>query len=220
MDSMLDGLRRIPYFFDVSEETLKSLASRASHKTFPKNAIVINEGDDAGPLYVILSGKVRVFLSSEAGKVITLSIQEAGSYFGELSLLDDSPRSASVMTLEKTVCGLIAKSEFKKWLSEHPDLAFCIIKGLTRRIRILTESVRGFALFDVYGRLSRLLSELAVDTDGKPTIPDRPSHQEIANRIGSSREMVSKIMKDLVNGGYLTVAGKTLVINRKLPASW
>ena len=220
MDNMLDGLRRIPYFLDVSEDTLRSLASRASHKTFPKNAIIINEGDEAGPLYVILSGKVRVFLSSEAGKVITLSIQEAGSYFGELSLLDDSPRSASVMTLEKTVCGLIAKAEFKKWLSEHPDLTWCIIKGLTRRIRILTESVRGFALFDVYGRLSRLLSDLAVDTGGKPTVLDRPSHQEMANRIGSSREMVSKIMKDLVNGGYLSIAGKTLVINRKLPPSW
>jgi len=220
VDNMLDGLRRIPYFLDVSEDTLRSLASRASHKTFPKNAIIINEGDEAGPLYVILSGKVRVFLSSEAGKVITLSIQEAGSYFGELSLLDDSPRSASVMTLEKTVCGLIAKAEFKKWLSEHPDLTWCIIKGLTRRIRILTESVRGFALFDVYGRLSRLLSDLAVDTGGKPTVLDRPSHQEMANRIGSSREMVSKIMKDLVNGGYLSIAGKTLVINRKLPPSW
>jgi CRP/FNR family cyclic AMP-dependent transcriptional regulator len=220
VDNLLDGLRRIPYFLDVSEETLKSLASRATHKTFPKNAIIINEGDDAGPLYVILSGKVRVFLSSEAGKVITLSIQEAGSYFGELSLLDDSPRSASVMTLEKTVCGLVAKAEFRKWLSENPDLTWRIITGLTRRIRILTESVRGFALFDVYGRLSRLLSELAIDADGKPTILDRPSHQEMANRIGSSREMVSKIMKDWVNGGYLTVAGKTLVINRKLPASW
>ncbi|HUL14090.1 MAG TPA: Crp/Fnr family transcriptional regulator [Methylococcaceae bacterium] len=220
MDNLLEGLMRIPYFSEISRESVNALASHASHKTFPKNAIIINEGDEAGPLYVILSGKVRVFLGDDAGKVITLSIQESGSYFGELSLLDDTPRSASVMTLEKTVCGLIAKAEFRKWLADHPDAALGIIKGLTRRIRMLTESVRGFALFDVYGRLNRLLSDLAVDVEGKPTILERPSHQEMANRIGASREMVSRIMKDLVNGGYLRVEGKSLIINRKLPASW
>lgn len=220
MENLLEGLTRIPYFSDISQDTLKSLASHASHRTYAKNAIIVNEGDDAGPLFVILSGKVRVFLSNESGKVITLSIQESGSYFGELSLLDDAPRSASVMTLEKTVCGLIAKSEFKKWLSDHPDASSGIITGLTRRIRTLTESVRGFALFDVYGRLNRLLSELAEDTPGRPTILERPSHQEMANRIGASREMVSKIMKDLVSGGYLTVDGKTIIINRRLPAEW
>lgn len=217
---MLAGLRKVPYFSEVSEETLKALASKAHVRTFPKNAVVITEGDLAGPLYVVLSGKARVFLANEAGKEITLSIQAPGSYFGELSLLDEEPRSTSVMTVEKTVCGLIAKDDFKAWLAAHPDAATSIIKGLTRRVRALTESTRSLALFDVYGRLSRLLCELAADVDGRTTIVERPSHQDIASRIGSSREMVSKIMKDLVNGGYVSVVGKSLLINRKLPAFW
>lgn len=220
MEEMLAGLKQIPYFSDVSDETLKALASKAYVRTFPKNAVVITEGDQAGPVYVILTGKARVFLGSAAGKEITLSIQTRGSYFGELSLLDDEPRSTSVMTLEKTVCGLIGKDDFKAWLSAHPDAATSVIKGLTRRVRSLTESARSLALFDVYGRLSRLLCDLAEDVEGRPTITERPSHQEIASRIGSSREMVSKIMKDLVNGGYVSVVGKSLLINRKLPAFW
>jgi CRP/FNR family cyclic AMP-dependent transcriptional regulator len=220
LEDIISGLKQVPYFCDVSEETLQALASKAHVRTFPKNAVVITEGDQAGPLYVILSGKARVFLSNAAGKEITLSIQTPGSYFGELSLLDDDPRSTSVMTLEKTVCGLIAKDDFKSWLAARPDAAASVIKGLTRRVRALTESTRSLALFDVYGRLSRLLYELAEDVDGCPTVVERPSHQDIASRIGSSREMVSKIMKDLVSGGYVMNAGKALLIKRKLPAFW
>lgn len=214
------GLTRIPYFSEISPDVLAALGANATSRTYQKNAIIINEGDEAGPLFIILSGKVRVFLSTAQGKELTLGIQGEGSYFGELSLLDDSPRSASVITLEKTVCALIAKADLKRWLQSHPDGAMSMIKGLTQRIRILTESARGLALFDVYGRLSRLLQDLAQDVDGTPTIAPRPGHQEIANQIGSSREMVSKIMKDLANGGYITVDGKTLTINRKLPSSW
>lgn len=220
METVLAGLQQIPYFADISPEVLIRLAEKAAQRTYPKHAVILNEGDEAGPLFVILSGKVRVFLSDAAGKEVTLSVQEKGSYFGELSLLDDEPRSASVMTLEKTVCGLVAKTEFRKWLAEHPDVSGSLIKGLTRRIRILTESVRGLALCDVYGRLSRLLYDLADAGTELPTILDRPSHQELANRIGSSREMVSKIMKDLVNGGYVSHEGRSLTIRRKLPAFW
>lgn len=220
METVLAGLMQVPYFADIAPAVLTELAERATLRTYSKHAIIVNEGDEAGPLFVILSGKVRVFLSDASGKEVTLSVQEKDSYFGELSLLDDEPRSASVMTLEKTTCGLIAKAEFRKWLAEHPDATACLIKGLTRRVRILTESVRGLALCDVYGRLCRLLQELADPAAEPPTVRDRPSHQELANRIGSSREMVSKIMKDLVNGGYLSLEGRSLMIRRKLPAFW
>ncbi len=220
MENVLTGLLRIPFFSEVAPATLVALAAKAAQRTYPKHAVIINEGDEAGPLFVILSGRVRVFLGDTSGKELTLSVQEHGSYFGELSLLDDEPRSASVMTLEKTVCGVIAKPEFRKWVTEHPDVAHSLIKGLTRRVRILTESVRGLALCDVYGRLSRLLYELVDPGSVPPRLPDRPSHQELANRIGSSREMVSKIMKDLVNGGYVAIQGRSLTIQRKLPAFW
>jgi CRP/FNR family cyclic AMP-dependent transcriptional regulator len=211
---------QIPYFVDVPEDALRSLATKAHPRSFPKNAVAITEGDEAGPLYVILSGKARIFLSSAMGKEVTLSVQERGSYFGELSLLDDEPRSTSVMTLEKTVCGLIAKDDFKAWLAMHPDALTSVIRGLTRRVRLLTESTRSLALFDVYGRLSRLLIGMAEPREEGLTIAERPSHHEIACRIGSSREMVSKIMKDLTNGGYISNDGKSLRLNRKLPAFW
>lgn len=220
MENVLTALSQIPIFSDVAPEVLNALAEKAIHRTYPKHTVIISEGDEAGPLFIILSGRVRVFLGDSLGKEVTLSVQEQGSYFGELSLLDDEARSASVMTVDKTVCGVIAKAEFRKWLSEYPDVAHSLLRGLTRRIRILTESVRGLALCDVYGRLSRLLYSLAEAGTEPPIIRDRPSHQELANRIGSSREMVSKIMKDLVNGGYLSVEGRSLTIRRKLPAFW
>jgi CRP/FNR family cyclic AMP-dependent transcriptional regulator len=217
----LAGLKNIPFFTDIPDDVLAALASSAVRRTFPKNAVIITEGDESGPLFIILSGKVRVYLSNEDGKMVTLSDQREGSYFGELSLLDDQPRSASVMTVEPTVCALIPKQAFHAWLKEHPDdAALGLMRGLTRRIRVLTENVRGLALSDVYGRLVRILTGLAeADGDGL-AIKDKISHQELANMVGSSREMVSKLMKDLSSGGFISTEGRRIRILKKLPASW
>ncbi|MBS1214468.1 MAG: cyclic nucleotide-binding protein [Proteobacteria bacterium] len=217
----LAGLKNIPFFAEVPDAVLSALAGCAIRKTFPKNAVIITEGDEAGPLFIILSGKVRVYLSNEDGKVVTLSEQREGSYFGELSLLDDQPRSASIMTVEPTVCALIPKQAFHTWLREHPDdAALGLMRGLTRRIRVLTENVRGLALSDVYGRLARTLTDLAENDGEVLAIKDKLSHQELANMVGSSREMVSKLMKDLSSGGFISTEGRRIRILKKLPASW
>jgi CRP/FNR family cyclic AMP-dependent transcriptional regulator len=219
-DQVLAGLKNIPYFSEVPNEDLEKLARSAVKKSYPKNAVVINEGDEAGALFIILSGKVQAYLSNESGRTVTLSTQESGSFFGELSLLDAEPRSASVMTLERTACVLIPRTAFQSWLQEHPEAAIRIIRSLTRRIRDLTESVRGLALSDVYGRLAKTLNGMSIAQDGIWVIQGKPSHQELAKVIGCSREMVSRIMRDLVRGGYIVVEGKNLHINRKLPSSW
>lgn len=219
-DPALAGLKSIPYFSDVPLAALEKLAQSGIKKNYPKNAIVINEGDEAGSLFIVLSGKTHAYLSNESGRTVTLSIQESGSFFGELSLLDAEPRSASVMTLEPTVCILIPRNAFLTWLQDHPDSAICIIRSLTKRIRNLTESVRGLALEDVYGRLVKTLHNMATAKDGEWIIAGKPSHQDLANVVGCSREMVSRIMKDLARGGYITAEGKTLHILRKLPSSW
>ena len=217
----ITGLKNIPYFAEIPEPVLAALAASSIKKSYPKNNIIIHEGDDTGPLFIILSGKVRVFLSSEDGKVVTLSVQREGSYFGELSILDDEPRSASVMTLEPTVCALIPKHAFTAWLRDHPEeAALHLMRGLTRRIRVLTENVRGLALSDVYGRLAKILRDMAEEDSEGLVVKDKLSHQDLANMVGSSREMVSKIMKDLCNGGYLSSEGKIIRIHRKLPPSW
>ncbi len=218
---ILACLKNIPTFSEVPEAALSTLADSATRKSFPKNSLVIMEGDPAGPLFIILTGKVRVHLDSEAGKSITLSIQKSGSYFGELALLDDQPRSASVSTLEPTLCALIPRNAFMNWLQAHPeDAALGVMRGLTRRIRILTDNVRGLALFDVYTSLSKRLHELAIVENDELVIREKISHQELANQVGSSREMISKIMKDLSQGGYLAVQGKTVHILKPLPAGW
>ena len=216
----VEGLRKIPFLAGIPENVLLKLAEHGVRKTYPKNVIIINEGDEAGPLFILLTGKVRVFVSNEDGKEVTLSMQQPGSYFGELSILDDAPRSASVICTEPTTCALIAKTAFTAWLKEYPDAALSIIRGLTQKIRALTENVKTLALLDVYGRTVKALENLAVEENGQKVIRDKLSHQDLSNLVGSSREMVSKIMKDLTVGGYISVDGKTLRIHRNFPSCW
>jgi CRP/FNR family cyclic AMP-dependent transcriptional regulator len=221
VQTLLTSLKNIPTFSEVPDDALVPLADSASRKNFGKNTLIISEGDPAGPLFIILSGKVRVFLDSELGKSVTLGIQKSGSYFGELSLLDDQPRSASIVTLEPTLCAMIPKQAFVNWLRAYPEeAALGVMRGLTRRIRTLTDNVRGLALYDVYTRLSKALHEMAVVEDDELLIRDKLSHQELANQVGSSREMVSKIMKDLAKGGYLSIEGKIVRILKPLPSGW
>lgn len=219
-DQLLAGLKNISYFAEVPEKYLEQLAGAAIKKNYPKNVVVINEGDEAGSLFIVVSGRVQAFLSNESGRTVTLATLEAGSFFGELSLLDGEPRSASVITLEPTICLLIPRSSFQSWLREYPDAGLSIIHLLTRRIRTLTDSVRGLALTDVYGRLAKTLNNMAVPDDTSWIIEPKPSHQDIANIIGCSREMVSRIMKDLARGDYIAIEGKKLRVKRKLPLSW
>jgi CRP/FNR family cyclic AMP-dependent transcriptional regulator len=218
---ILTCLKNIPTFTEVPESALSTLAECATKRSFAKNCLIFNEGDPAGTLFIILSGKVRVYLDSESGKSVTLSIQRSGSYFGELSLLDDRPRSASVITLEPTLCAMIPKKAFVAWLGDHQEVATLgVMRGLTQLIRNLTNNVRGLALCDVYTRLSKMLHELAVVQNDELVILEKLSHQELANQIGSSREMVSKIMKDLTTGGYLSIRGKNIHILKPLPTGW
>ncbi len=218
--SVSQALRQITIFTHLSDQALESLASHATIKTYPKNAIIINEGDETGSFHIMLSGKVRVYVSDEYGKELTLSLDGSGKYFGELALLDDEPRSASVMTTEKSTCGIISKVEFKAWLTKNPDAPFSIIKGLSNKVRTLTDKVRNLALSDVYGRLIIELQNLAEEKDTIRIILDKPTQQDLANMIGASREMVSKIFKELLKGGYITIDGKSLIINKKFPSSW
>lgn len=213
-------LTQVPLFSGLSDTEIQPVLSHATKKTIAKNTIIITEGDLSVSLYVILSGKVKVFLQDNEGREVVLNSQEAGEYFGELALIDDEPRSASVMTLEKSTFLVISKEEFKQVLCNHPDIAFGLIKGLVLRLRCLTENVKDLALTDVYGRVSKLLSGLARAQAGKRVIENCLTQQEIANRVGASREMVGRILRDLTTGGYITVEGKCIFINDKLPLGW
>jgi CRP/FNR family transcriptional regulator, cyclic AMP receptor protein len=214
------SLKKIPFLSKLPDEELNALAAKAKSVKFPKQATIITEGDETSSLYIILFGKVRVFSSDEKSKEVTLLIQESGSCFGELALLGDGPRSASVETLEKTVCGIISKHDFKYWLVSHPDAAIGLLCNLSEKIRHLTEKVKQMALSNVYERTIKVLQDMANKEGDIFVIYNKPTQQELANMVGSSREMINKIMKELTKGGYVVIKDKTLRIENKPPAYW
>lgn len=203
----------------LKPETLRAIAATGVVRSFPKNAIFINEGDVGDSLYIVISGRVKVYSSNPAGREVVIAFHGPGEYVGEMSL-DGSPRSASVMTLEPTTCALVTRASFREFILAHPDFALHLIEKLIQRVRLTTENVKSLALSDVYGRLVKLLLALAVEHDGKLVVPEKLTQQDIAERVGASRDMISRLLKDLVAGGYLTVQDRTITILKKPPPGW
>ena len=212
-------LKTFSLFAGLCEEELQSLERHSFTKTFPKNTVLVTEGDHTDSFYIILSGKVKVYVSDEEGKEVVLGTYGPGDYFGEM-VLDEGPRSASVMTLELSSFAIISKAEINTFIARHPEMAIHIMKKLIQRARILTENVKSLALLDVYGRVARLLLSLATDRNGKLVIAENLTQQDLANRVGASREMISRILKDLSLGGYIKVEGRKITINKKPPPRW
>jgi CRP/FNR family cyclic AMP-dependent transcriptional regulator len=206
-------------FAPLAQDTLRAIAATGVVRQFPKNAVLINEGEQGDSLFILLSGKVKVFASNEAGKEFVIDFHGAGEYVGEMSL-DGAPRSASVMTVEPTSCAVVSRANFREFILAHPDFALHLIEKLIQRVRRTTENVKSLALSDVYGRLVRLLHALAREQDGRQIIPDKLTQQDIAERVGASRDMISRLMKDLVAGGYLAVEDRTITILKRLPPAW
>jgi CRP/FNR family cyclic AMP-dependent transcriptional regulator len=206
-------------FSPLPQESLRAIAAGGVVRTYPKNAVLINEGDTGDSLFIVLSGKVKVYASNDQGKEVVIDFHGPGEFVGEMSMTG-APRSASVVTVEPTTCALITRTHFREFILAHPDVALHLIEKLISRARRATENVKSLALSDVYGRLVRLLTSLARDVDGRLVVPDRLTQQDIAERVGASRDMISKLMKDLVGGGYLAVEDRTITILRKLPPAW
>ena len=203
----------------LSDADLMAVGAHGISRSYPRNTIIVSEGDQTDSLYVILEGKVKVFVSDGAGREMVLSTQGPGEYFGEMSLYE-GPRSASIMTLEASRFLVVPKKDFSEFVAKNPGFALHLIEKLIQRARALTASVKSLALMDVYGRVARLLLELAEEKDGMRVITQRLTQQEIASRIGASREMVSRILKDLAQGGYLTQSRTGFVLHRKPPEHW
>jgi CRP/FNR family cyclic AMP-dependent transcriptional regulator len=203
----------------LSESDLGEIAKRAVTRTFPKNTVVVSEGDRTDSLYIVVSGRAKVYVSDEKGKEVVLNHAGPGEYFGEM-MLDEGPRSASVMTLEPTRFLVVPKEDFSEFVAKSPEFSLHLIRKLIRRVRALTSDVKSLALMDVYGRVARMLIDLAVERDGTLVIEGRPTQQEMASRIGASREMISRILSDLSSGGYIEVERDRIVIARALPPAW
>lgn len=207
----------------LSSEDTELLFSKAKTHQYAKNTVIIQEGDLGDSLYILQSGRAKVYLADASGKEITLNTLKPGDYFGEMSLIDHQPRSASIMTLEKSSVTIITSQEFEKTLMQNPAIALNLIKGLNKTLRLLTDNVRGLALMDVYGRVARVLmtcSKPKLHCDDTFVIDEPMTHQDMANRVGASREMISRILKDLSRGGYIYNKGKHIEINGRLPARY
>jgi len=216
---MLAELAQVPLFSELGEEELTAIANMATTRSLPANSVVVNEGDQTNSLYIINSGKVKIYLADENGKEVMLGISGPGEYFGEM-VLDGGPRSASVMTLESSKFSIIQKEDLEKYLHNHPEVAISIIKHLINRIRALTDNVKSLALLDVYGRFRKLLLDLAVEEEGKMVIKEKLTQKDMANRVGSSREMISRILRELTVGGYIEINQKKISILKTLPSGW
>jgi CRP/FNR family transcriptional regulator, cyclic AMP receptor protein len=203
----------------LHDELVRAIAETGDVRSFPAKAIFINEGEVSDSLYIILSGRVKVYSANETGKEVIFNVHGPGDYIGEMSL-DGEPRSASAMTLEPTSCSVVSGKQLREFIALHPDFAIHLIHKLIRRARVVSENLKSLALLDVYGRIARLLLELAEADGDKMVIKQKLTHQDIADRVGSSREMVTRILKDLTAGGYLSMQEKIITVHKKPPPGW
>ena len=203
----------------LTDDVLREIAALGQIRKFQKNVVIIQEGDVGESLYIILAGKVKVYASDDNGREVVIDTYGPGEYVGEM-VLDGGVRSASVMTMEPSSFAVVSRVDLRQHISRHPDVGIFLISRLIKRTRQATNNIKSLALMDVYGRVAKLLLNLAVEDAGKLKVPERLTHQEIADRVGSSREMIGRIMKDLVTGGYIEVHDRTIVMNKQPPAHW
>ena len=213
-------LCKFPLFKELDEAQLYNLSERVQCRNFPRNAVVITEGEYSNSLYLIISGKVKVYVTDADGREVILNFQSSGEYFGEIALLDEQPRSASVKTVQASRLGMISKADFTDFLNLYPELAMKIMQQFTKRLRSMTDDIKSLALLDVYNRVTRALTNLSRCQNGRQVVTERLTHQDLANIVGASREMVTKIMKGLNTGGYIKIENHTIVIQKKFPQGW
>ncbi|MFO7685687.1 MAG: Crp/Fnr family transcriptional regulator [Desulfobacterales bacterium] len=213
-------LKHIPIFSCLDDDALDRLARVAVRKKFTRNTVLLSEGDITDSLYVIVSGKVKTIITDENGREIILSISGAGDYFGEMALIDGEPRSATIVTREACRLLVFSKEDLKEILRTNPDMVFSLLKGLVKRLRETDKKIESLALMDVYGRIAQLLMQMAIAKEDFYVIDEPLTHQEIANMVGASREMVSRILNELSRGGFIRVEKKIITVLKKLPYAW
>ncbi len=209
-------LRNVPLFVTLPDSQLALLTSVVSRRSYPRGTTVIAAGDSTDSLYVVISGRLKVMMSDDEGREVILSMLGPSEYFGEMALIDDSPRSASVITLEPCELLVLAKRDFKKCVAENFEMSMTLMRGLVKRLREADRKIGSLALMDVYGRVARLLLEMSEKVDGQQVVTRKVAKQDIAKMIGASREMVSRVMKDLQTGGYIEVRGNSIYLRENL----
>jgi CRP/FNR family transcriptional regulator, cyclic AMP receptor protein len=213
-------LRRVPLFQSLNEAQLDVLATGSLRRNYPRGRTIVAEGEPSQSLYILLSGRAKVQRSDSEGKEVILAVIGPGEFFGEMSLIDDSPRSASVITLESSDFMAINKDNFKAMLLQNNDIGMQIMRGLVRRLREADKKIETLALLDVYGRVARVLLDFSEVVNGERIVKARLPRQEIAKMIGASREMVSRVMKGLEIDGYIVPMSEGRLVLREKISSY
>ena len=209
--SVIEILRKVPLFNQLAPADLGRVTEISRERAYPRNSVILFEDYPGDALYVVAQGQVKVVLIGEDGREVILSVMGAGEFFGEMALVDDEPRSAHVIAMEDSMLLVIRREDFQSLLNQTPAIALALLRELSRRLRRVDEKVGSLVLLDVNGRVAQLLLEFA-DEAGSERITRRLTHHTIAQMIGSSRETVSRTMRDLVERGHIEVSRREILI--------
>lgn len=215
--SNLDLIRRVPLFSTLTQAQAESVAEAVVKRRYKRGEVIVEQGKKSNFLAIVLTGRARVVTTDSRGREVILATMNPGDYVGEMSLIDNQPHSATVRAEVQTDVLILGRVEFARCLPENTSMAYAVMKGLVLRLRHADRKIESLALMDVYGRVARALLEFAApDKDGRLVIRERVSRQDVAKMIGASREMVSRVMKDLEDRGFIEVGedGSTIIKDR------
>ncbi|MBT3342563.1 MAG: Crp/Fnr family transcriptional regulator [Gemmatimonadetes bacterium] len=214
--SLSQFLRQVPLFDCLGEAELEALAELTVTRSFDKGQFIIMAEEPGDSLFIIRSGQVKVSLIHEDGKEFILSLLGEGEVFGELSLLDDQPRSANVTAMAPTELVMLQRANFRALMTRIPQIAVSLLEELAQRLRRTDDQVEGLALLDVHHRVAKTILRLAADqgepTNGGVLITGRPTHQQLANMAGTTRETVTRELKQLEQQGYIVTRGRDIIV--------
>ena len=218
MVSNLELIRRVPLFSTLTDAQAETVAAAVTKRRYKRGEAIVEQGKQSNALSIILNGRARVVTTDAKGREVILAILQPGDYMGEMSLIDNEPHSATVRTEVQTDVLVVGRPEFARCLPENSSMAYAVLRGLVHRLRQADRKIESLALMDVYGRVARSLLESAVaDREGKLVIRDKVSRQDLAKMVGASREMVSRVMKDLEERGFIeTRADGTMWVKDRL----
>ena len=206
MLSSLDLIRRVPLFSMLTESQAVSVADAVVKRRFKRGEVIVEQGKKTNALFILLNGRARVVTADSRGREVILATLQPGDHIGEMSLIDNEPHSATVRAEVQTDVLMLGRVEFARCLPENSSMAYAVMRGLVQRLRHADRKIESLALMDVYGRVARALLEFATDTsdvEGEMLIREKISRQDIAKMVGASREMVSRVMKDLEERGFI-----------------
>jgi len=207
----LDVLHKVPLFASLPAGELQAFSELVREKSYPKSSVILFENDPGDSLYLVAGGQVKVVLIGEEGREVILSMLGPGSFFGEMALIDDEPRSAHVIAMEDSSLLVLRREDFQARLRTSPEVAIALLRELSQRLRRADEKIGSLVLLDVNGRVADLLLRMA-DEEGGIQITRKTTHHVIAQMIGSSRETVSRTMRDFVERGLIQVSRKDITL--------